>query len=265
MKRLNIAISVMLLLAGMIFSGCATVTDSLVGGAVEGLSRAVSERAANAVYSRLAPKEKLPPPATPGWNQFMAIQAQIVFTYSFSPGGLWVSTTGYEPGEYTKFTMEQSDEEPVVIERALLKRTDDGNEWWRVSWSEGEESWVYEGLVNPSDGRLLRLRAKDAEGNEGEVPVSDQTIYSEPSEISEESIEGATVGQESISTPAGTYNTDHVEYMSTTGEGTLDWWITEQVPGGVVKYQLTDAKEGVVWTSTITATGSDATSVLGSF
>ena len=38
--------------------------------------------------------------------------------------------------------------------------------------TEEKESWVYEALID-SEGQLLRLRAKDANGNEGEVPVTE--------------------------------------------------------------------------------------------
>src|SRR6056297_359114 len=65
----------------ILMSSCSTVANAVVGGAVRGVGRAASERAANAVYKKLAPKEKLPAPATPGWNQFMVAQAQIVFGY----------------------------------------------------------------------------------------------------------------------------------------------------------------------------------------
>jgi len=42
-------------------------------------------------------------PASPEWGRFMATQAQIIFSYSFAAGGLWIGETGYKPGEYTKF------------------------------------------------------------------------------------------------------------------------------------------------------------------
>ncbi|MEJ2051786.1 MAG: hypothetical protein P8Y60_18495, partial [Calditrichota bacterium] len=228
MKKLHLVVagSITFLLALLV--GCASMTDAVIGGAVSGMSRAVSERAANAVYKKMAPKEKLPPPKTPGWNQFMTMQAQIVFAYAFAPGGLWISRTGYQPGQYAKFQWKDNENDSgVQIERAYLKKEDTGNQWWRVSWTEGEDAWVYEGLINPSEGELLRLRAKDADGNMGEVPVQEGTaVFTEPSEPSEESIEGATIGKENITTPAGTFNTDHVRYMAATGEGNIDWWIT---------------------------------------
>lgn len=253
----------MLLVFGV---GCSTVTDSLVGGAVSGIGRAASERAEQAAYKRMAPKEKLPPPASQQWGNFMAMQAQTVFSYSFSAGGLWLGQTGYNPGEWTKFELVTTgDKNPVVLERAFLKKEDNGNEWWRISWSVDKETWIYEALMSPTERRLLRLRGKDADGNQGEIPVTGQAIYYPPTEVTDESIQGATVGKENITTPAGTFKTDHVVFLAATAEGKIDWWITNKVPGGVVKYLFKDKEEGVLWSSTLKAKGKDATSMLGSF
>ncbi len=251
----------------LIVSGCASLTDVVMGGAAAGVERAVSERAEQAVYKRLAPKEQLPPPASPGWGQFMANQAQIVFAYSFSAGGFWLGQVGYKPGEYTKFEWHPEGDSPVTIERAFLKKLDDGKEWWRVSWAEEEDTWIYEALFSPGeDGKLLRLRARDADGNEGEVPVTEgHAIYVPPAELTEESIEGATVEHEKIKTPAGTFEADHVVYLSVTGEGDVEWWITDEVPGGVVKYLISSKEEGVIWSSILKEMGKNATTILGSF
>jgi hypothetical protein len=112
---------------------------------------------------------------------------------------------------------------------------------------------------------MVRLRAKDPEGNVDEVPVTeDQYVYVAPAEPTEESIEGATVGEERITTPAGTFDTKHVVYSSQTEEGRVEWWINDEVPGGVVKYMATEEDEEL-WTSTLIRTGSDATTELDSF
>ena len=244
--------------------GCASVQNSLISGATSGLARAVSERAEQGLYNRLAPKTKLPQPKTPGWNQFMTLQAQIIFNYTFSAGGLWISTTGYQPGEFTKFEFKGADDAPVTLERAFLRNLDDGREWWRVSWSDTEGTWVYEALLTSgaNAGQIVRLRGKDYDGNEGEIPVTgDQMVYTAPTQVSPESIQGATKGRETISTPAGS----HVVSMAASGEGNMDWWITGQVPGGVAKYSLNDKSEGTVWTSTLTQKGTNAATILSSF
>ncbi|MCF7885780.1 MAG: hypothetical protein K9M80_04720 [Candidatus Marinimicrobia bacterium] len=264
MKRENLFMFVILLII-FILSGCSRVTDAIVDGAVGGLSKAASERAANAVYERLAPKEKLPAPATAGWNQFMITQAQVVFTYAFAPGGLWISKDSFTPGEYAKFKMDNEENSHIVIEKAFLKKLDNGNEWWRISWKDEQDIWIYEALLSPEEGRVLRLRAKDAKGNQGEVPVTNQSVYMQPTQVTEESIEGAKIGEETITTPAGTFNTDHIRYIATTSSGSTDWWLTPKVPGGVVKYQMRDENKDVVWTSTMIEKGTTATSQLESY
>lgn len=246
--------------------GCSTVKDSVMKGASSGISRAVSERAEEAVYKRIASKSSLPAARTPGWNQFMIGQAQVIFAYSFSAGGLWIGPAGYKPGEWTKFEFKAQDDPSVVLEKAFLKRTDDGKEWWRVSWTTEEGTWVYETLIATEEGQLLRLRARDVDGNEGEIPVTGgEVMYMDPIEVTQESIQGATVGKENITTPAGTFSADHVVYMAVTGEGEIEWWITDSVPGGVIKYQLKTKEEGVVWSSTLKEKGTNATTILKSF
>jgi len=246
-------------------TGCFSVVDSVVDGAASGVGRAVYERTEQAVYKSLAPEEELPPPTAPGWGYFMAAQAQIVFSYAFSAGGYWPGQTQYEPGEWTEFSITEAEPDSAFfIERALLKRTDEGNEWWRVSWTQGDEEWVYEGLISPEEQRLVRLRGRDTNGNAGEIPVGESPVYHSPTEISGESLEGAKQGTETVSTPAGSYNAMLIEYMNPSADGTLRWWTTEEVPGGVVKYQTIEEGE-VVWTGSLNATGTDATTQLESF
>jgi len=265
MKKLTTT-GMLVSMALFIGPGCSSVKDSIVKGTASGIGKALSERAEQGAYKRLAPKTQLPAARTPGWNQYMGMQAQIIFSYSFSAGGLWIGAAGYKPGEWTKFEFTVQDESPIVLEKAFLKKLEDGKEWWRVSWSAEDGTWVYEALISTGDGALLRLRARDADGNEGEIPVSGgETIYMAPAELTEESIQGATVGTETINTPAGAFSASHVVYMAVTGEGKMEWWTSDQVPGGVVKYQLTSAEEGVVWSNTLKDKGANATTILKSY
>jgi len=258
------ALTVILIFSGLlllIVEGCSTLTSAVMGGT----KRAISERIEQAVYKKLAPKDQLPPPKTANWNQFMILQAQIVFSYSFSAGGLWIGKTDYKPGEWTRFEWKAEDESPVTLERAFLKKLDSEKEWWRVSWSDEEDTWIYEALLSKEEGSLLRLRARDADGNEGEVPVTGEIVYIPPAEVTEESIKGATVGHENLKTPVGTFSTDHIVYMTATNEGKIEWWITDEVPGGVVKYLFTDDEGKEIWTCVLKEKGTNATTILGAF
>jgi hypothetical protein len=222
----------------IISTGCIGFSDPISRGIGRGIGRAAGEHAEQEAYKKMAPSEKLPPPRSANWGNFMAMQAQIAFTYSFTIGGLWLGQVGYEPGEK-------------------------GNHWWRVSWIDGEDTWIYESLIS-SGGNLLRLRAKDTDGNEGEIPVSGEQIYYPPRDVTKESIEGATIGQENLETKAGVFKCDHVKFMAVYGQGNVEWWLSNKVPGGVVKYQIVD-QGNVIWTSTLVAKGADATTILSSY
>jgi hypothetical protein len=238
----------------------------MMEGGRTGLEDAMYEQAEEGVYRMLAPKEEVPEPSSPRWGQFMAMQAQTVFSYTFSAGGMWMGESVYETGEHTKFELKPREDEPVVMERAFLKQLDNGNQWWRAAWYDEENTYIYEGLLSPAEQRLLRLRARDPDGNEGEVPVSGNMIYMPPAEVGPESIEGATVGSEKVTTPAGTFQTDHVKFMSMAGGGETEWWITEEVPGGVVKYLYREeGAKGIAWTATLIETGDDAKTILKSY
>lgn len=263
MRKSRPFIYVLISIIIIITAGCMGGYDPISRGINRGISRAIGEHAENEAYKRTAPKEKLPPPRTAHWGTFMAMQARIVFNYSFSAGGLWLGQVDYTPGEWAKFEITTDGNDVIEMERAYLKTDEVGNHWWRVSWVDGEDTWIYETLISPT-GSLLRLRAKDADGNEGEIPVTGEQIYYQPQEVTDESIKGATVGKESIETRAGVFNCDHINYMAVYGQGNVEWWITKEVPGGVAQYKIIDEGK-TLWKSTVIAKGKDATTILGSY
>jgi len=251
----------------IIFTSCSLITSSIIGGAESGLGRAISESVEQSVYKKTAPKEKLPPPKTANWNQYMMMQANVVFSYAFSNGGYWFGTDSYKEGEWTKYQVATDDGGKFVLEKAFLKKLPNGNEWWRVSWKDKGEEWIYEALISPDDGKLLRLRGRDADGNEGEIPVTEDSqvsVYGNAQKLTKESIEGATIGKEKLKTHAGTFNCDHVEYMAM-GEGKLEFWLNDEIPGGIVKYIIKDSKGKANLTSELFDYGKGAKTILKSF
>ena len=77
-----------------------------------------------------------------------------------------------------------------------------------------------------------------------------------------ESLNAAVVGNESITTPAGTYTAKHVRY-SMMGGGTYEWWMAEGVPGGVAKYVVGYGSDS--YTQVLVAVARDAHTELGSY
>lgn len=246
-------------------SSCSIIVDSVIRGVEKGVSQTVEKKVEEAVYSGLAPKSDIPKPATAQWGRFMALQAQVLFSYTFSPGGYWVGKIVFSPGEYVKYEMSENDGSKVIIEKAFLKKLDNRNRWWRISWVSGDETWIYEALLSPAEQRIVRLRARDTNRNEGEVPIIEKIVYIQPAKITDESIQGATVGKEVVETPAGKFECDYVVFVSVSSEGKIEWWINDSIPGGVIKYMLTDNEGKVAWSAVLKEYGKGATIVLESY
>jgi len=258
------------LILTVVLAGCSLLEDAVMGGIKSGVSKGASGSEEKKVEKETpteteAPAKKEAPVKGPQWNQYMIMHAQMAFNYAFSAGGFWAGQKAYKPGEYTKFEWRTKGEEQVTIERAYLKELDDGNQWWRVSWKDEEGLWIWEALIDPEDQQMMRMRARDPDGNEGEVPVTGETVYMPPAELTKESIQGATVGKEKVDTPAGRFEADHVVFMAATGEGQVEFWLAPQIPGGVVKYLISQKVEGEIWVSLLSEYGKKATTILKSF
>jgi hypothetical protein len=266
-RVIPVSVLVMVLVLLVALSGCSMLGDAVMGGVRSGVRKGVSSGVEQKVEQEAAPQtqpsQSKAPPMGPQWNQFMVMQAQMAFNYAFSAGGLWAGQQGYKPGEYTIFRWTMEGNDPIDMERAYLKEQEDGKQWWRVTWEDSEGSLVWEALIDPDTSQMVRMRARDADGNEGEVPVSGEAVYMAPAELTKESVQGATVGKEKVTVPAGTFQSDHVVYM--TGEGQAEFWLAPQIPGGVVKYLISRKGEGTVWNSELVDYGKNADTILNSY
>lgn len=186
------------------------------------------------------------------------------------------TTRGYEPGEYTEWVV-VSDEEDMpdnVMRRALLQRMDNGDEWWQVVYQDNasDDLIIIEALFSEGQEEMLRLRTQFPDNDEPqEVPVDDQN-YQPPRVLSQEDINNATEGRETIRVPAGTFEATRVRFGAS--EGQEVWWLSDEVPGGVVQYQVTaangddapDDAEAIpadAYTTQLQGYGTGATSELG--
>jgi hypothetical protein len=252
-------------------AGCSnvinTAVDSTVNRAAERTGEVVGERIGEAAGAMIV--ARFPDTWTAQWTN---LYTGYLFNIAFGAGNYSVTQDAYVPGEYTRWQMLEN-EEPTgaYIQRAFLARTDEGNEWWHVTYENAgtEEAIILEGLFSPDQEELLRLRGKFPGEDAKEMPVEEGTYgYTQPRTLSPESIEGATVGTETISVPAGSFEARHVRYG--TPGATLEWWMDEDVPGELVKY-LRRADNGTdderstpaSWVVELESYGDDATSELG--
>ena len=241
--RLLLALTVASPLA---LGGCASLLDRVMDAAGDRagsmIGDAIGERVGQAVAGHtLVAMNQLTPELTQAY-------AMGVFMTLYYHGGYAWSGRAYQVGEYTQWQghqMTQGD----FFEKAFLKREADGSEWWRVrvqDSSDGQmEEAVFEALFSKPDADgtqyIRRMRAKlPGQAAGAEVPISEANrqgwVLRPAARLTPESLEGATVGNEMVKVPAGGFASRHVRFMQ--GAGQIDWWLSDKVPGGLVKYTV---------------------------
>jgi hypothetical protein len=178
----------------------------------------------------------------------MQMYVSSIFSSVFYAGGYsFEYKNEYKPGDWSKWKATGM-EEGSEFQKAFLKKEADGKEWWQITTSsvrDGKtEEVVLEALFSAPDASglrtLVRLRSLFPGDKEpAEVPVQENSAawYHDPVKITEESLKAATKGIEDVTTPAGKFSAQHVVYRDAYGLG--EWWITDKVPGGLVKYMVT--------------------------
>lgn len=216
------------------------------------------------------------------WNTDYAwVWIAQLFTIQYLSGASMFETN-YKPGEWTKWsiTSEENADESQLTERAFLGKTADGGEWWRFKTinnsKDGDKATAdtitLEALFKPEPGneylqKLVRMRGRFPGSTEAqEMMVPEQwTTWNLTGGFgmkpTKESIDGATVGVETVKTPAGTFKAKHVRFGQ--GGGTLDWWLDETTAGGWVKFTATDNDKKPRYTMEMIGKGVGAKSELG--
>lgn len=241
-QRIHILLLTVLFIA---MGGCSGVVeravDSTANRAAERTGEVVGDRIGEAAGAMIV--ARFPDTWTDRWMQ---IYTGYLFNVAFHANGYAVTEQAYEPGEWTRWQMvEDGEPTEAFLKRAFLQRTEDGNEWWHVTYEndEEDEAIVLEALFSPEREEMLRLRAQFPGEEPREMPVEEGTYgYSEPTRLTEESIEGATEGVESVTVPAGTFEARHVRYGA--ASATFEWWMEDSVPGGLVRYLRQTGSEG---------------------
>jgi hypothetical protein len=278
MSRMRAGKAVLYGAVALSFVGCSTVRSAM-GGAMGGLNTGVSNAAGAAVAGHFrGPSVPGAPAGAAGGGgggmgggavspQMMTYYANWMFTLAFNSGGYALPNTDLKAGQSVTFQFQANDSKQDM-ERAFLKTMPDGKQWWRVQWynvDNPQDSVVFEAEFSADRTQVLRMRGKTSGQQAGEIPVEQGTgfSWSQPTYLTQESLDAATVGTESVTTSAGTFTAKHIKYTMM-GGGNYEWWASDQVPGGVVKYVVSYG--GDSYTQTLVAmSNSDTTSVLGSF
>jgi hypothetical protein len=266
--------SALFVAGALLVSSCSGLTSSIVGTATNTAANKVGESVGNQVGNAAA--ASVGASMSPYMMQFYM---GFVFQMAFAPGGYAVEESPYKVGEWTRWSVpneKASGDEPkeATLERAYLFDDADGS-WWKVKWvfdtaKPDENTMILEALFGKKDYALLRMRAKMPNETQGkEMPVTGQTYYVPPQRLTPQSIKGATQGVVTVKVPAGTFQARKVVYGDAAG-GSIEWYLTDKVPGGNVKIVHSAAKaddDGKAdpqhYTMNLVATGKGAASELG--
>ena len=267
---------VLLLFAGL--SGCASVMDGVAGTSdLLGKTKARVNQAALDAVGVGALED--------------AVLASLIYSQVFFAGGYGAGYGDFEEGEGVAWDVTSSDDEgseTIRIERALLKRNADGSAWWLLRYSaEGEDDFLSEALMS-EDYDLLTFRYMDPETDSIREWIPEQEEAEQESADDEETEEMAEVGfyegsygdyivgTESVKVPAGTYMADHILiediYVaeeegddSQSYEVRYEWWITDEVPGELVKYIWANTSDGTSLSGVLVSNKKGYTTQLSSF
>ena len=173
--------------------------------------------------------------------------AMGIFQALFYQGGYHMAVANFEEGDYVRYKATGYGNKGEWFEKALLKRKDDDKEWWQITTNTGNgDKIIMEALFSAPDKRqgrqILRLRAKWPDQKAQEVPItkeqSNRWVLRAPRELTEASYKGLKQGISEVTVPAGTFQADHLATSPASQSGTLNWWLANQVPGGIVKFQV---------------------------
>ena len=272
--------------SGVAFIGlAATIAAVLLLAGCWSLSGAFS----SAIGKKMAPSA--PPPeqasatpapepaqnkAKPGASAAMAYQYQFNAFYSgmWNMGWFGYKDANYKVGQGTVWSFTgtgKGKSEPTTFERALLKVTDDSSQWWRFKLDSGKDTMIYEFLVGP-DSVVKKVRYRDPEsGTVGEfVPgKSDQQPQGGPDSSgmpkSRADLAKYKVDKQKVQVKAGSFATDHYLFTDEKGSGTSESWVSETVPGSMVKSVYTSKKNSQNSTIELIQIESGIATILGSY
>ena len=250
--RTTLRLTILALVITFTTTGCSYLIRSTLRSAGNAIGDEIGRGIGEAVVADLSPMME-------------QLYIDTLFAMTFNSGGYHVQGKAYRVGEWTRWEVEGQDAGDWS-ERAYLGNDAKGNQWWRMTYfdAENDQTMVLEALISADYEEILRMR-RLFPGDEGpqEIPVEEGTGFVPPRKLTDESLQGALVGRESITVPAGTFNARHHRFASG-ADGTWSWWLTDTVPGGVVKQAGSRSGGDSEWVINLAKFGTGAKSQLGS-
>ena len=186
----------------------------------------------------------------PMYMQIYLSQFYSIYWYSFYAGGFYFDDSNYKEGQGTEWMLaSDGDKDKLIIAKSLLKVNEDASRWWKIKYGNGSDEIIYEFLID-KDYKLLKLRFIDDDSGEvREYTATPEEIetYStaDMREISESDYKEYYEGRVNIKTDAGKFETDHLVFTQDEAVYTYEWWLSDTVPGRMVKFMWKDSEESM--------------------
>ncbi len=237
---------------GMAIASCSQLQEAAYRGATAAVSSEVEQRVYLGVSSLIS-----------GYTSDMLYQ--LAYTQAFMIGGYGAGFEDFEEGQGAVWRMESGDSENRVgftTERALVQKGDDGTSWWYLSYQPDDDDTIeYEIKFNRSMNPL-EMYMRNPESGEVEHHVfrengDAEAVDGDYDELREDGFHTAYFdleeweqyreGTETVRVGSNSFNTTILHYEGSEEEGdehmSVRWWVTEDVPGQLIKYEMHDTNE----------------------
>jgi hypothetical protein len=273
------AISALAAIGALLLMGCTSINGTISSAMGKQTTPTPAPVQQNTPAPVVAPTQQNQPatnqstaPSSGGTSMAYQYQFNAFYSGVWSMGWFGYKEENYKPGQGTiwKMTnMGRNSSQPMTLERALLKVNADSSQWWRLKLDTDKKSILYEFLVGP-DSIVTKVRYKDpSSGAVSEfVPSQSNSMPSvAPSNMpqSRADMEKYKVDRQTITVQAGSFETDHYLYTDDTAEGSAESWMSDTVPGYIVKSVYTNKKSNQTATGELMQIESGLASVLGSY
>ena len=236
----------------MIFlTSCSVVREAAYSGVSSAVGDRVEREVEREVSGMLA-----------GYTEAMLYQ--LAYTQAFMVGGYGFGVEDFNEGQGATWVIESEERSGVnrfESERALLKINDDRSTWWYLRYKpENDDSIEYE-IKMTSNFDPMEMYMRDPESGDVQHHVFD--LYSSEyrqseAEMDEEGFgtenyfieewEELRIGYETVRVGSQSFNASVLRYEGTREEGDenteAQWWVSEEVPGQLLKYRMIDKDDG---------------------
>lgn len=245
-----------LILFSLLFAvtACGTLMEATTEGISSAVGSAVESEVERSVTNIIA-------------NYSDAMLYELAYTRAFLVGGYSVEMEDFVEGEGSIWQVSVDGEGQThryTVERALLKNNEDGSSWWYFRYQPDEDDAIEYEMKLTESFSPLEMYVKDPETGNVEHRVLTTREQQQGSRANEdadlegnrdikdrfeiENWEDYREGEEVMQIGENTFNATILLYEGSEEEGdegmSVRWWLADDVPGELLKYEMTDENEG---------------------